>query len=69
MKAPPSEKKLAAKRRLSKWLETGISGASITRKEAEVFTDGLLAIADRIKGLPADFSSNHDHYLHGLPKK
>jgi hypothetical protein len=29
----------------------------------------LLEIAARIEGLPPDFAKNHDHYLHGLPKK
>lgn len=29
----------------------------------------LLALAGRAKGLPSDFAANHDHYLHGLPKR
>lgn len=29
----------------------------------------LLALAGAAKGLPADFAANHDHYLHGLPKR
>jgi hypothetical protein len=29
----------------------------------------LLKIAARIEGLPPDFAKNHDHYLHGVPKK
>jgi hypothetical protein len=28
-----------------------------------------LKIAAHIEGLPADFARNHDHYLHGLPRK
>ena len=29
----------------------------------------LRALAGTAKGLPEDFAANHDHYLHGLPKR
>ncbi len=29
----------------------------------------LLRFAGKAKGLPVDMARNHDHYLHGLPKK
>ena len=29
----------------------------------------LLRFAGSVKGLPKDMARNHDHYLHGLPKK
>lgn len=29
----------------------------------------LMKFAGRAVGLPADIAENHDHYLHGLPKK
>ncbi len=32
---------------------------------AEVFKD----IIGKAEGLPADMALNHDHYLHGAPKK
>jgi len=32
---------------------------------AEVFKD----ITGKAEGLPPDYSINHDHYLHGLPKR
>ena len=57
------------KRPVSKWIPGGGGEASISKAQADRFTDGLLKIAARIKGLPADFASNHDHYLHGLPRK
>ena len=38
-------------------------------EEAEAFTDELLRIARQTKNLPPDLAKNHDHYLHGLPKK
>jgi hypothetical protein len=29
----------------------------------------LLKFAGTIKGLPSDFARNHDHYIHGRPRK
>ncbi|MCE9581581.1 MAG: hypothetical protein K8T20_03590 [Planctomycetes bacterium] len=29
----------------------------------------LLKFAGCMKGLPRDLADNHDHYIHGLPKK
>jgi hypothetical protein len=29
----------------------------------------LLKYAGCMSGLPADFAENHDHYIHGTPKK
>lgn len=29
----------------------------------------LLKYAGKAKGLPADLARNHDHYIHGVPKK
>jgi hypothetical protein len=29
----------------------------------------LLQLAGSVEGLPADFSENHDHYLHGAPRR
>jgi len=37
--------------------------------EAEQLTDALLEIADGVKNLPADLAAQHDHYLHGHPKR
>jgi hypothetical protein len=31
--------------------------------------EALLEIAGSAEGLPPDFAENHDHYLHGAPKK
>lgn len=30
---------------------------------------GLLEIAGSVKNLPPDFAAQHDHYLHGTPKR
>ena len=31
--------------------------------------DRLESVAGKAKGLPADLAINHDHYLHGQPKR
>ena len=30
---------------------------------------GLMEIAGTVKNLPADFAAQHDHYIHGTPKR
>jgi hypothetical protein len=42
-----------------------------SEKEAqyESLREGLLRLAGTIDDLPPDFSTNHDHYLYGCPKK
>ncbi|MBM4047981.1 MAG: hypothetical protein FJ279_23005 [Planctomycetes bacterium] len=37
-----------------------------SRKE---FVAELLRIADSISGLPSDLAAQHDHYIHGTPKR
>jgi hypothetical protein len=32
-------------------------------------SEKLLRLAGTVNGLPADMARNHDHYLHGHPKK
>jgi hypothetical protein len=39
------------------------------RKEGPTIWDKLRDLAGTAKGLPSDLARNHDHYLHGLPKK
>lgn len=36
---------------------------------AKNWGDSLLEIAGTAEGLPADFAHNHDHYLHGAPRR
>jgi hypothetical protein len=37
--------------------------------EKSTLGERLMKFAGRLKGLPPDLARNHDHYLHGLPKK
>jgi len=32
-------------------------------------TRRLLEIAEKVHGLPTDFAEQHDHYIHGTPKR
>jgi len=36
---------------------------------SEDLVDMLLSFAGTIKGMPSDLARNHDHYLHGRPKR
>ncbi|MDM8004629.1 MAG: hypothetical protein QUV05_00540 [Phycisphaerae bacterium] len=39
------------------------------RDEHASLREGLLKFAGTVKGLPSDMARNHDHYIHGTPKK
>jgi hypothetical protein len=36
---------------------------------AKSWGEALLELAGTAEGLPADFAHNHDHYLHGAPRR
>ncbi len=57
---PPQERRQLRERLLKRELAQP-SSLSIGKK--------LLALAGKAKGLPPDMAANHDHYLHGLPKR
>jgi hypothetical protein len=38
-------------------------------KEVKPLSESLLRFAGVAKGLPPDFARNHDHYIHGAPKR
>jgi hypothetical protein len=31
--------------------------------------EGIAKLAGTVEGLPSDYALNHDHYLHGTPKR
>jgi hypothetical protein len=42
----------------------------LKRKQAQPSVwETLHSFAGKAKGLPPDMAANHDHYLHGLPKR
>lgn len=55
--------------RQGRWIPFGQPIAQVTEQEASDYTDKLIRLAAETRNLPADLSANHDHYLHGLPKR
>ncbi len=43
--------------------------AAAGSQEARQLRDGLLAFSGVIKEGPSDLARNHDHYLHGTPRR
>ena len=45
--------------------------ASVENSEAELpsLYERMKSFAGSVEGLPSDFAINHDHYLHGQPKR
>lgn len=41
----------------------------VSEAEAAEFTEQVLRIAQKVQNLSPDLASNHDHYLHGHPRK
>jgi hypothetical protein len=40
-----------------------------TSADEKSWGEALLEVAGAIEGLPSDYAQNHDHYLHGLPRR
>ena len=55
--------------RRGRWIPATRPMPEMTAQEAADCTNRLLDFAAETEGLPADLAANHDHYLHGLPKK
>lgn len=45
------------------------SAAEFDASAADEYIRRMLALAGTAEGLPADLARNHDHYIHGAPKK
>ncbi len=43
--------------------------ADVEQEETKPTHLGLLKLAGKAKDLPADFAEQHDHYIHGTPKR
>jgi hypothetical protein len=39
------------------------------RRGGKSWGEALLKVAGTVEGLPPDYAENHDHYLHGLPRR
>ena len=48
---------------------TEVEVTLISKPQADDFTDMLVNVAKKVRGLPRDLAAQHDHYLYGTPKK
>lgn len=55
--------------RRGRWLPTREPEREMTEQEAGKITDQLRLFSGETRGLPPDLAAQHDHYLHGLPKR
>lgn len=55
--------------RTGRWIPVSKSVSELTEQQVAEFTNKLVELAAETENLPADLSANHDHYLHGLPKR
>jgi hypothetical protein len=46
-----------------------LNGAQSASEMPRTLLDRLAALDGAAEGLPSDLARNHDHYLHGLPKR
>jgi hypothetical protein len=45
------------------------NGTKSTANELPSLYERMKSVAGKAKGLPEDYAINHDHYLHGQPKR
>jgi hypothetical protein len=45
------------------------TGEDLSSESVPTLYDQLAPLVGAAKGLPADLARNHDHYLHGQPRK
>ncbi|MCU0785744.1 MAG: hypothetical protein MUF81_17215 [Verrucomicrobia bacterium] len=55
--------------RRGRWISAAKPTSELTERQAAEFANKLLELAAQTNYLPPDLSANHDHYLHGLPRR
>jgi len=55
--------------RRGRWIPAATTTPELTGPQAEEFACKLLVLAAETSKLPPDLAAQHDHYLHGLPKR
>ena len=48
---------------------TEVKVTPITGRQDDDFTDMLVSLSKKVRGLPRDLAAQHDHYLYGTPKR
>lgn len=54
---------------LAEGTEVRIEPLKKSKKKGLTVGEEMLKFAGIVRGLPSDLAENHDHYLHGRPKK
>jgi hypothetical protein len=55
--------------RRGRWIPATKATPELSPSQAEELASKLVALAAETSNLPPDLASQHDHYLHGLPKR
>jgi hypothetical protein len=55
--------------RRGRWLPRETAKRRVTPAQLQVLNRKLDEMAAELEGLPPDLARNHDHYLHGHPRK
>jgi hypothetical protein len=48
---------------------TAVKVTPVADQQADDFTDMLVRLSKKVRGLPRDLAAQHDHYLYGSPKR
>ena len=48
---------------------TEVKVTPITGSQDDDFTDMLVSVSKKVRGLPRDLAAQHDHYLYGTSKR
>ena len=48
---------------------TAVEVTPVRTRQADDFTDMLVRVSKKVRGLPRDLAAQHDHYLYGTAKQ
>ena len=48
---------------------TAVRVTPVARRQNDDFTDMLVSLSKKVRGLPRDLAAQHDDYLYGTPKR
>lgn len=48
---------------------TAVKVTPVASRPEDDFTDMLVSLSKKVRGLPRDLAAQHDHYLYGTPKR
>ena len=48
---------------------TEVRVTPVARRQEDDFTEMLVSLSKKVRGLPRDLEAQHDHFLYGTPKR